>query len=188
MKRRRNGHPKLVQRSWRLPLYLLQARPPWPSLSPGVCSGFSSLLLPLWSQSASQHFASHMSTHCEAVCSALIRGSRVPAKCGPESEIYLALSGVGLQARWLWALWKKLKVKVTQLCPTLCDQMDCMAHGILQVRVLEGLAIPFSRGSSQPRDRCNWTVKYTLGFKDLVWKDECKLVISHFSVSCVLKW
>ena len=43
--------------------------------------------------------------------------------------------------------------KVTQLCPTLCDSMDYRAHGILQARILEWVAFPFSRGSSQPRDR-----------------------------------
>ena len=46
-----------------------------------------------------------------------------------------------------------MKVKVTQLCPTLCNPMDCIAHGILQARILEWVAVPFSRGSSQPRDR-----------------------------------
>ena len=44
-----------------------------------------------------------------------------------------------------------VKVKVTQSCPTLCDPMDCV-HGILQARILEWVAFPFSRGSSQPRD------------------------------------
>ena len=44
---------------------------------------------------------------------------------------------------------------VTQWCPTLCDLMDCSppgssAHGILQVRILEWVAMPSSRGSSQP--------------------------------------
>ena len=43
-------------------------------------------------------------------------------------------------------------VKVTQLCPTLCDSMDYTALGILQARILEWEAFPFSRGSSQPRD------------------------------------
>ena len=43
------------------------------------------------------------------------------------------------------------KVKVDQLCPTLCDPMDYRDHGILQARILEWVAIPFSRGSSQPR-------------------------------------
>ena len=46
----------------------------------------------------------------------------------------------------------KVKVKVTQLCLTLCDPMDYTVHGILQARILEWVAVPFSRGSSQPRD------------------------------------
>ena len=49
-------------------------------------------------------------------------------------------------------------VLAAQLCPTLCDPMDCslpgsFVHGILQARILEWIAIPFSRGSSQPRDQ-----------------------------------
>ena len=40
-------------------------------------------------------------------------------------------------------------VKVTQSCPTLCDPMDYTVHGILQARLLEWVAFPFSRGSSQ---------------------------------------
>ena len=54
--------------------------------------------------------------------------------------------------------WKG-KVLVPQSCPTLYDPMDCSppgssVQGILQARILEWIAIPFSRGSSQPRD---WT-------------------------------
>ena len=45
----------------------------------------------------------------------------------------------------------KVKVKVAQLCPTLGDPMDCTVRGILQARILEWVAFPFSRGSSQPR-------------------------------------
>ena len=46
---------------------------------------------------------------------------------------------------------------VTQLCLTLSDPMDCSlpgssVHGILQARILEWVAISFSRGSSQPKD------------------------------------
>ena len=49
-----------------------------------------------------------------------------------------------------------MKVLVTQLCPTLCDPVDCSLpvssfHGILQARILECVAISFSRGSFQPR-------------------------------------
>ena len=51
----------------------------------------------------------------------------------------------------------KVKVLVTQSCPTLCNPMDysppgSSVHGILQARMLECVAIPFSRGSSLPRD------------------------------------
>ena len=47
----------------------------------------------------------------------------------------------------------KVKVKVTQSYLTLCDPMDYTVHGILQARILEWVAFPFSRGSFQPRDR-----------------------------------
>ena len=48
----------------------------------------------------------------------------------------------------------KVKVKVAQSCPTLCDPMDYTVHEILQATLLEWVAFPFSRGSSQPTD---WT-------------------------------
>ena len=52
-------------------------------------------------------------------------------------------------------MWKL----VTQSCLTLCNSLDCSppgssVHGILQARILERVAIPFFKGSSQPRD---WT-------------------------------
>ena len=47
---------------------------------------------------------------------------------------------------------QKVKVKVAQSCPTLCNPVDYIFHGILQARILEWVAIPFSGGSSQPRD------------------------------------
>ena len=48
----------------------------------------------------------------------------------------------------------KWRMKVTQSCPTVCDPVDYTVHGVLQARILEWVAFPFSRGSSQPRD---WT-------------------------------
>ena len=42
----------------------------------------------------------------------------------------------------------KVKMKVAQSCLTLCDPVDYTVHGILQARILERVAIPFSRGSS----------------------------------------
>ena len=48
---------------------------------------------------------------------------------------------------------KRLKVKVAQSHPTLCDPVDCIVHGILQARILERVAYLFSRGSSRPRNQ-----------------------------------
>ena len=50
------------------------------------------------------------------------------------------------------------RVSVAQSCPTLCDPMNCSppgfsVHGMVQARILEWVAIPLSRGSSQPRDQ-----------------------------------
>ena len=62
--------------------------------------------------------------------------------------------------------------EVTQSCPTLRDPMDCCPpgssiHGIFQARVLEWVAISFSRRSSQPRD---WTqVSRIVGRHFTVW-------------------
>ena len=52
----------------------------------------------------------------------------------------------------------KVKKKVAQSCPTLCNSMDCslpgsFVHGILQSRILEWVAMSSSRGSSWPRDQ-----------------------------------
>ena len=50
-----------------------------------------------------------------------------------------------LSLSWKW--------KITQLCPTLCNPVNYTVHGILQARILEWVAFPFSRRSSQPRDQ-----------------------------------
>ena len=47
----------------------------------------------------------------------------------------------------------KVKMKVAQSCPTLCDLMDYTVHGTLQGRILKWVAFPFFRGSYQPRNR-----------------------------------
>ena len=51
----------------------------------------------------------------------------------------------------------KSESEVTESCPTLSDSMDCSlpgfsVHGIFQARILEWVAMPSSRASSQPRD------------------------------------
>ena len=55
---------------------------------------------------------------------------------------------------------EKVTVKIAQSRPTLWDAMDCSPpasciHGILQTGILEWVAVPFYRGSSQPTD---WTL------------------------------
>ena len=44
-------------------------------------------------------------------------------------------------------------MKVIQSCLTLCNPMDYTVYGILQARIPEWVAVPFSRESSQPRDQ-----------------------------------
>ena len=60
---------------------------------------------------------------------------------------FLELHQVLTHLQWI------VKVKVAQSCPILCDAVDYTVLGILQARILEWVAVPFSRGSSQPRDR-----------------------------------
>ena len=61
------------------------------------------------------------------------------------------------RAKPLSMVLMKVKVSVAQSCLILCDPTDCSplgssVHGIPQARILEWVAIPFSRGSSWPRD------------------------------------
>ena len=49
-----------------------------------------------------------------------------------------------------------MRAKLLRSCPTLCDRMDCsppgsLVYGILQARILEWIAMPSSKGSSQAR-------------------------------------
>ena len=67
--------------------------------------------------------------------------------------------------------WIKVKMLVTW-CPILCNPMDCgppasSVHEILQARILEWVAIPFSRRSSWPRDQTQ--VSWTAGRFFTVW-------------------
>ena len=94
-------------------------------------------------------------------------------------------------------LWKYIcsleKVKVTQWCPTVCDPMDFTVHVILQVRILEWVAIPFSRGSSQPRDQTQvscvadrfftiWATRETHQFPYFCWNRVCWWLITSQGV------
>ena len=56
---------------------------------------------------------------------------------------------------------KSIHIKFPQLYPTLCNPTDYTVHGILQAKILEWVAFPFPRGSSQPRDQTQ--VSHTAG-------------------------
>ena len=83
---------------------------------------------------------------------------------------------------------QQMDVLVAQSCPTLCDPMDCSpqgssVHGILQARILQWVAISFSRASSQPRD---WTwVTCTAGRFFTIWAQQIgSFIWTIISLSC----
>ena len=53
---------------------------------------------------------------------------------------------------WVNPTWSQSEMKVAQLCLTLCNPMDYKIHGIPQATILEWVAMPFFRESSQSRD------------------------------------
>ena len=81
-------------------------------------------------------------------------------------------------------LLENWKVLVTQLCPAFCDLMDCSppgssVHEILQARILEWVAIPLSRKSSQSRDPIQ--VSCLAGRFFLIWATrEAHLISLYF--------
>ena len=90
--------------------------------------------------------------------------------------------------------WRKIQnpmkwSEVTQSCPTLCDPMDCSLpgsiHEIFQARILECVAISFSRGSSRPRDRTR--VSCIAGRRFTVWATrEAQLPFNSENISSYL--
>ena len=98
-----------------------------------------------------------------------------------------------------------MKMLVFQLCLTLCNPRDCSppgssVHAILQARILEWVAIPFSRGSSQPRDQTLvsyigdrfftiWATReaprFFLSFQRLVYADTQCVCLFPFSIHIV---
>ena len=77
---------------------------------------------------------------------------------------------------------------VAQSCLTLCDPVNCSplgssVHGILQARILEWVAVPFSRGSSWPRDQ-TW-VSRIAGTFFTVWAIMEAVFIFNYSSNSV---
>ena len=106
-------------------------------------------------------------------------------------------------------MWKKVKVLVAQSCLTLCNPMDCSppgtsVHGVLQARILEWVAVPFSRWSSQSRDQ-TWLfcigrrVLYHLSYRGspplkqrlkvkVSWEAQLVCALSRFLCPLLLEW
>ena len=98
---------------------------------------------------------------CVCVCVRVRVHVCIPGMFGKGNSIAMQM-GLGghliglafqLLINWPYLYIFILKVKVAQSCLTLCDPMDHTVDGILQARILEWVAIPFSRGSSQRRDQ-----------------------------------
>ena len=89
--------------------------------------------------------------------------------------------------------YKRVKVLIAQSCPALCDPMDCSpsgssVHGVLQTRILEWVAVPFSRESSQSR---NWTqVSHIVGgfFTSWATREARCCIKSHPKVLSLWGW
>ena len=85
-------------------------------------------------------------------CGPRLWASLVVSFCSMVTHVFLELHEPNQESE------SESESEVTQSCLTLCNPVDCSPpgssiHGILQARVLEWVAISFSRGSSQPRDR-----------------------------------
>ena len=93
-------------------------------------------------------------------------GSKITADgdCSHEIKRHLLL-GRKVMTNLKWS-------EIAQSCLTLCNPMDCSlpgssVHGIFQARILEWIAISFSRGSSRPRDRTQ--VSHIVGRHFTIW-------------------
>ena len=89
-----------------------------------------------------------------------MHGLSCPVACGifPDQgsnpcTLYWHMDSLPLSHQGSLLIYVCMSVKVAQSCPTLCDPMDYTVHGILQARILEWVAYPFSSRSSRPRNR-----------------------------------
>ena len=107
-----------------------------------------------WAVFISCHSSSHTSIPAPLAVSSIPRPLRV---FSPLRR--LVLQNITCLLFSLLSCCSSFRSEVAQSCPTLFDPVDCSppdssVHGTLQARILEWVAISFSRGSSQPRD---WT-------------------------------
>ena len=77
---------------------------------------------------------------------------------------------------------KGREVKVARSCLTLCNPMDYTVHRIFQARMLEWVAFPFSKGSSQPREQTQGTNPGLLHCRRILYQ------LSHKGSPSILEW
>ena len=87
---------------------------------------------------------------------------------------------------------RKILYQLSQ-CPTLCNPMDCsppgsLVHGILQAWILEWVAIPFSRGSSLPRDRTQASCTVRRRFTVWATREAPSLVIRYMQIKTTIRY
>ena len=93
----------------------------------------------------------------------------------------------GKPLTWVWVS------EVAQSCPTLCDPMDCSltsssVHEIFQARVLEWVAISFSRRSSQPKDWiCISCIGKQIFYKWATWEAQWSILLMGIIIDDI-KW
>ena len=111
------------------------------------------------------HYKAHLFLFVSCLLRITIVGFLMPLSWKPllvyffQLFFYFRWKGKSSPFYFIFARSRISESEVAQSCPTLCDPMDCSlpgssVHGILQARILEWVAISFSRGSSRPRD---WT-------------------------------
>ena len=106
---------------------------------------------------------------------------------GSQTELHSRRSGMsdGLNGWWMvkreglrcWKKWKWSRSSCPTLRPCDCSPPASSAHGILQARILEWVAISFSRGSSRPRDRTQ--VSRIAGRRFNLWATREALVLGE---------
>ena len=111
---------------------------------------------------------SHLSSHSFLLGVRVCLDQKTP-------EIFRSFPGSSVGQKSACSPEAAAAAKLLQLCPTLCDPMDCSppgssVHGILQARIVEWVAISFSRGYSRPRDHTGRWILYHCN----TWEAPCR--------------
>ena len=98
-----------------------------------------------------------------------------PQECESNPRRHRLVGGRSAEWGFLLSVQEKARVcSVAESYPTLCDPMDCnppgsSVHGISQARILEWIALSFSRGSSQHREKVPIAKKRELRQTNVIW-------------------